>query len=518
MILDNVDAIERLDAYLDALARGDPAADEFETDLRGIDRRFRALDNAPEPRPGFAADLWDELVGGPLPAATLTAAPASAGRAAAAHPAGAIRPPRSTGHPRVRSIRRWASTYLATAALLAVTLGSVVVAFGGRQLAGLVNPPAPAEPRVSAGIVRGSSARTGVDPGPGPVGAPSVVWASATSEVSDVVVADGVVYTTLYDGTLGAFDAASGQERWRYDSGVRWVGNAPPLVAGGIVYAGLPDGYFYALDAADGTVRWRIPLSGGFDTAPALVDDTVYVTTGLDQSGGAITALDAANGAIRWRVAVEGGRLTAPTVFDGMVVVGAGGTSISSTSAFCCMLSTQVLALDAVTGAMRWQFETGGDIYSAPVAAGQTIYVGSGTRLWALAAADGHPRWQFRTPTNDPISGPPAVSGGRIFIAASNLTLYALDIRTGTERWRYKTGEFNYSPVGPTVVGGTVYIDTPFGDIFALDAATGAVFWQMTTQRAINAPPTVVNGAIYLSLGDGIAVLASPDSGKPDAP
>ena len=67
MSTDEREAIDRLDAYLDALAIGRSVPnDEVDPQWPAIDRRLRSLDRTPLPPPEFAARLLEELM--PTPA------------------------------------------------------------------------------------------------------------------------------------------------------------------------------------------------------------------------------------------------------------------------------------------------------------------------------------------------------------------------------------------------------------------------------------------------------------------
>jgi len=56
---------------------------------------------------------------------------------------------------------------------------------------------------------------------------------------------DGVVYIGGYDGYVHALDAATGEERWRFQAG-RYIFSSPAVVDG-VVYVGSMDNYVYAI-------------------------------------------------------------------------------------------------------------------------------------------------------------------------------------------------------------------------------------------------------------------------------
>jgi outer membrane protein assembly factor BamB len=64
-----------------------------------------------------------------------------------------------------------------------------------------------------------------------------------------------------------------------------------------------------ALDAATGAARWKQAVNGAVDSAPAVVDGAVYVTT----EKGSVYAFRASDGALSWKYA-DGGLIYASAV------------------------------------------------------------------------------------------------------------------------------------------------------------------------------------------------------------
>ena len=134
-----------------------------------------------------------------------------------------------------------------------------------------------------------------------------------------------------------------------------------PIVADGIMYLTEPPSTVTALDARTGKIlwSWSPEMSDevkhiGFprvNRGVALLDDAVYVGT-LDAH---LVALDAATGAVRWDVEVAdndiGFALTlAPLALDGKIIVGVSGAEAG--------VRGFVDAYDSATGERLWRFHT----------------------------------------------------------------------------------------------------------------------------------------------------------------
>ncbi|HUX17391.1 MAG TPA: PQQ-binding-like beta-propeller repeat protein [Phycisphaerae bacterium] len=130
---------------------------------------------------------------------------------------------------------------------------------------------------------------------------------------STPVVASGLVYTLGISGVLSAFDAASGRLAWRKTFEREYPETAPtygtamsPVVEGGLLIAHVGTdraGALTAFDAATGEVRWRWDGDGPGYASPIVVeiDGTRQVIT---QSSRAVVGVSAASGALLWRIPI----------------------------------------------------------------------------------------------------------------------------------------------------------------------------------------------------------------------
>ena len=135
------------------------------------------------------------------------------------------------------------------------------------------------------------------------------------------IVVDGVMYTSGTWGYVYAVDAATGQERWRYDPKGDWFPARNPccdLVNRGVavwkgkVYVASGDGRLHAIDAATGKPVWVVDtivdhkLPYASTGAPQIAGDVVVIGNGgadMGQGGvrGYVSAYDLSSGVFRWR-------------------------------------------------------------------------------------------------------------------------------------------------------------------------------------------------------------------------
>ncbi|WP_135823727.1 outer membrane protein assembly factor BamB family protein [Halorussus ruber] len=90
--------------------------------------------------------------------------------------------------------------------------------------------------------------------------------------MSGVTVADGTAYVGSATEELLAFDAGTGDLRWR--GALQNAVFTPPLVADGRVFVGGADYYLYAFDAQTGERRWRTETANAITSGPTLVGGT----------------------------------------------------------------------------------------------------------------------------------------------------------------------------------------------------------------------------------------------------
>lgn len=134
----------------------------------------------------------------------------------------------------------------------------------------------------------------------------------------DPVIAGGRVYAGTSSGRIAAVDLASGLEDWSAREGA----NSPVVVAGGSVFAVNDQAQLVRLDAATGGVIWRQALPY-FTTERVRRQDAIHAHYGpvlaggrlhVTSSDGMLRSFDPASGALVGQVAIPGGAASAPVV------------------------------------------------------------------------------------------------------------------------------------------------------------------------------------------------------------
>ncbi len=345
-------------------------------------------------------------------------------------------------------------------------------------------------------MYRGGPERTGVMPGPGPAGDPTLLWqVSAKGKVAVMpAVVAGTVYVADDSGTVQALDEVTHVARWTRE--LHSPVDGSPAVSDGRVFVGTDAGEVVALDVATGMDAWRFSAAGRVRGSAAIVGSVLFA--GSDD--GNVYALDAATGKQRWEQSLGAPVSRGVAVADGVVYAGATGGRFD--------------ALDAATGEVRWNRDNlgPGEVATPMVADGLVfvasglLEVGPGDRISALDVRDGTDRWQFATPDGQPLYNG-AVANGAVYVSSNNGNVYRLDEKTGVVApgWPFHTG----GGVGflSGLVDGVLYVPSADQFIYAVDALTGTQRWKFKVQGAPNVP-AIVDGRIFVGtdLGKIVAI------------
>src|SRR5919201_69042 len=239
-----------------------------------------------------------------------------------------------------------------------------------------------------------------------------------------------VVKRTLYfldkDAVVYALSTDKGKVEWKRQVG-SLSASSPAYSDGKLFAVTLEPGQAVALDARrKGKVLWRHPLPGRSESSPLVHAGKVI----FGSESGDIFALDAGNGHVKWQNQTQGGGFlrgggvySAPAVAFGRVSLGG--------------LDGGIYSYIEKTGELAWSQSTGAEVYPSPAVADTphsppTVYAGSEDKhFYALDAKTGAVRWEH--PVGGVVLGSSSVVGETVYVAVigPNIGTFGYHVKTG---------------------------------------------------------------------------------------
>lgn len=352
-------------------------------------------------------------------------------------------------------------------------------------------------------------------------------WKYATADPirSSPVLHGRLVIFGSDDGVVRALDAATGVERWSFETfgevqgaitiaRVELRGSLPGATeTPTLAFWGSRDGILYGRDpnSATSSPRLRTPLGEEIVGSPAVAADTVYVAT----RGGRVYSIDIESEVIEWSFPSSGtiGEISASPVLGG------GYLWVGSQDGF-------LYGINPSDGSEHCRRDTGGPISATPLVYDGRVYAGSGaTSIWSFptgtCAYTQDPPSTILTeapvevtpviiPEMDYVSGRGETGSGTLIFLAENQFMRAVTPIDGSIVWQFITA----APVksSPSYAEGVLYFGDTGGTVYALDASTGVELWRYQTGGAVNAAVALARGVVYVASFDG--TLYAIGSGK----
>lgn len=253
---------------------------------------------------------------------------------------------------------------------------------------------------------------------------------SAEFHGEPLLLGDRLVIPTDSDpkGHLYSFDTRSGELSWKvpFHHGVATT----PMLVGERIVVVSADGEVAAIESKSGRIDWRVTPFGArkpnpFIPSPASAANRVLVADNTNQ----IVALDAKDGATLWRKTLSARANTSLIVIGDKVVVG-------TADGFLHWIAIK-------SGDIEKQVRMGGAPHGTPVSTGDLLFVLTSTgssRLVALDAVSGAIRWQQETP-KEWTSYRPLVTGSNVIVGNDDKELCAFDVTSGVRRWCRAVGQ-----------------------------------------------------------------------------
>jgi outer membrane protein assembly factor BamB len=269
-------------------------------------------------------------------------------------------------------------------------------------------------------------------------------------------------------------------------------------VAHNQIYVGADDGTMYALEPTAGKVRWTYRAKGAIERAPEVGADAVYFATAADR----VIALDAVTGKWRWQYERE--------TPEGFTIHGYSGPRLLGDDIITGFSDGYLVSLNGASGEVVWAKSLAAvsdqfvDVDSTPTIAGGVIYASSYSGgLYALSAKDGAVQWRVG------IEGVSAVrlAGQRLYFAAPRQGLHAADL-DGHIVWRQgltQAGDLT----SPVVVGPYLVFSGSRAGLFIVDRETGTLLEIFNPGGGVCAAPTLdASGTRLYVLSNGGSLYA----------
>ncbi|MEH6829675.1 MAG: PQQ-binding-like beta-propeller repeat protein [Sulfitobacter sp.] len=299
---------------------------------------------------------------------------------------------------------------------------------------------------------------------------------------------------------------------------------ADPVVAGGRIYTLDAQSIVTATSTAGATL-WQADLRPARDQAGdatggglVVAGDTVYVSIGF----GVLSALDAGTGAVRWNQQLDASGSGTPTVSGDLVYVTAGDNT--------------GWAVNRKDGSVEWQVGSTGDtnnVLGAPAPAltdDLAIFAFGSGEVQAVFRRGGLNRWDASVLGKRPgralsnvsdVTAAPVVSGDRVYVGNQSGRIAALNVASGARVWTARDGAIG--PVWP--VGGSVFAVTDLNELVRLDASDGSKVWGVELPNFVKRKPLkqsrivahhgpiVAGGRVIIASGDGLLRSFDPTNG-----
>jgi eukaryotic-like serine/threonine-protein kinase len=316
---------------------------------------------------------------------------------------------------------------------------------------------------------------------------------------------------------------------WTFETGGEIV--STPVIGSGRVYVSSTDGKVYALDIVEGALLWNFDAGDAVEASPMLLDGALYVGS-LE---GGFFALSAETGQVLWKNALGSGTYGSANWAE---EAEGGGKSIL---AGC--YDNHLYCFGAVSGELKWTYETENYINGAPAVDGRRVVFGGcdailhivdtadGSRIGGVdvgsyipgsaAVVDGHAYvghyngglvcidladrkivWKYPdADQGEAFFSSPAVGDERVVVGSRDEQLHCIDRQTGEKIWTFRARDKVDS--SPVIAGESVFFGSDDGRLYRVDLASGRLLWTYEIGGAIIGGPAVAGGGIFVGGEDG---------------
>ncbi len=286
------------------------------------------------------------------------------------------------------------------------------------------------------------------------------------------------------DGTMFAFDLASGKIRWEFKSEIGYV--SAPAFQEGRLYVGDMDGKFYCLDAKSGDKKWEFAADDSIDSSANFHRDLVL----FGSRDACLYALNAESGEQKWKLETADQVRCSITVVDGRAFVAG------------CDGALHIIDLDSGEEVDSVMIESPTGV--TPAANGDHIFVGTEqSGFFAINWKTAKTKWTFYGSSGSVSTRcSPAVTDDHVVFGARDRKMYSLNPVSGKENWSTELkANVDSSPV---IVGDRLFVGSTDGRFYELELATGKIVWQKQLDGGFVGSPAVGFGRLVIATDRGV--------------
>ncbi len=316
-----------------------------------------------------------------------------------------------------------------------------------------------------------------------------LLWEISLGEqvVATAAIVGESVYIPCLSGELVCVKRQTGERVWTYKSVEKVEKNsfAPgfkssPTVTADAIYLGDEDGIFHAVDRATGQNRWKFQTGGEIYSSAAVLDSRILFGS-YDNS---LYCLNEKDGSRAWKYETQGYVHCAPAIVEGI--------------AFIAGCDEHLRGIDVKTGEQKVDLPLETYLIASPAIVGDVLYVGTyGSEVVAVDWKKKDITWRYASGSGEfPFHSSAAVTDKLVVLGGRDKLVHAIDRSSGQKVWTFATrAKVDSSPV---IVGDRLFIGSNDGNLYELGLTDGKERWKYNAGKPISAAPAVGEGVLVI--------------------
>jgi outer membrane protein assembly factor BamB len=175
---------------------------------------------------------------------------------------------------------------------------------------------------------------------------------------------------------------------------------------------------------------------------------------------------------------------------------------------------SNLYALDARSGKVRWKFQTEGMVHATPAVVGDMVYIAGCDEVFrAIRLADG--KQVYEIPIGSYTGASALIEGERAYFGTFNYEVVALDMKARKILWSFDDPERDFPFYSSaSLVNNRVILGGRDKLVRAIDATTGKSVWNFATRARVDSSPAIAGGRVYIGSSDGNLYVLDAASGE----